>query len=247
MVSGKCMHKFEPGKKMGRVLHYFKVFFIVSVVVIVAFWMDHLFREEMGIVNKFAEFVGDQWSMKVLIGGGIVYSLLLSLPFVPGVELGVLLMCIFGKEGVVLVYCATVAGLSLAFLIGRRVPIEWVEYGLEKIGFVNSTECQLDDIEGMLENISLNQKFLHQRFISFLAKYRYPAIGILFNLPGNYLIGGGGGISFACGISRHISWKWFLLTVIVSVSPMPLLVWFGVIELDSFLKMIIKNPSAQQM
>lgn len=247
MATDKCAHKFQPGKKVSRFAYYFNVFFIVAVVVIVAFWMDYWFRGEMGIANKFAESVGDQWSTRVLIGGGIVYSLLLSLPFIPGVELGVLLMCVFGKEGIVLVYCATVAGLSLAFLIGRRLPIEWVEYGLEKIGFVNSTECQFNDIDGMLKNISLNQKFLHQRFISFLAKYRYPAIGFLFNLPGNYLIGGGGGISFACGISRHISWKWFLLTVILSVSPVPLLVWFGVIELESFLRIIIKNPSDQQM
>ena len=247
MATDKCAHQFQPGKKVSRFAYYFNVFFIVAVVVIVAFWMDYWFRGEMGIANKFAESVGDQWSTRVLIGGGIVYSLLLSLPFIPGVELGVLLMCVFGKEGIVLVYFATVAGLSLAFLIGRRLPIEWVEYGLEKIGFVNSTECQFNDIDGMLKNISLNQKFLHQRFISFLAKYRYPAIGILFNLPGNYLIGGGGGISFACGISRHISWKWFLLTVIVSVSPVPLLVWFGVIELESFLRIIIKNPSDQQM
>jgi hypothetical protein len=239
MDTGKCTHRFQPGKTISRVLHYFNIFFIVAVVVIAALWMDYWFREEMGIAKKFAEFAGDQWSMRVLIGGGIVYGLLLSLPFVPGVELGVLLMCVFGKEGIVLVYCATVSGLSLAFLIGRKLPIAWVALGMEKIGFVNSAECQIDDIDGMLENISLKRKFLHNRLISFLARYRYPAIGILFNLPGNYLIGGGGGISLACGISRHISWKWFLLTVIVSVSPVPLLVWWGVIELESFLMIII--------
>jgi hypothetical protein len=38
----------------------------------------------------------------VLIGGGLIYILPLSLPFVPGVELGILLMCVFGKEGIVL-------------------------------------------------------------------------------------------------------------------------------------------------
>ena len=130
-----------------------------------------------------------------------------------------LLMCVFGKEGIVFVYLATVAGLSLAFLIGRMLPLKWLKFRLEKIGFANATESHFDDINGMLKNISLNQRFCHNRLFSFLAKYRYPAIGILFNMPGNYLIGGGGGISLSCGISRNISWKWFLLTVIVAVSP----------------------------
>jgi hypothetical protein len=110
-----------------------------------------------------------------------------------------------------------------------------VESCLEKLGFANATECHFNDIDGILENISLNQRFRHKRFLSFLAKYRYPAIGILFNMPGNYLIGGGGGISLACGISRNISWKWFLLTVAVAVSPVPLLAWLGVIQLETFL------------
>ncbi len=236
MGTDKCTHEFKPAKK-NRANRYFHVFFIVSIVIIGAFWMDHWLRGDVGIAKKFAEYVGEQWSMRVLIGGAIVYVLLLSLPFVPGVELGVLLMCIFGKEGVVFVYVATVSGLSLAFLIGRKLSLKWVGSGLAKIGFVHA-ECYLENLSGMLENISVNQKFYHKRFISFLAKHRYPAIGILFNIPGNYLIGGGGGISLACGISRSISWKWFLLTVIVSVLPVPLLVWFGVIQLEAFLKIV---------
>jgi hypothetical protein len=71
--------------------------------------------------------------------------------------------------------------------------------------------------------------------MSFLSKYRYLTIALLFNLPGNYLIGGGGGISLACGISRRFSWKWFLLTVVLAVSPVPLLAFLGVIQLEAFL------------
>jgi hypothetical protein len=209
---------------------------MVVFVIILAFWIDYWLRGEIGIAKKFADYIGDQWGASVLIGGGMLYIFLLSLPFVPGVELGVLLMCVFGKDGIVFVYFATVAGLSFAFLMGRILPLQWVKSLLEKIGPANATECNFDGIDGMLGYISLNQKFYHKRFLSFLAKYRYPAIGILFNIPGNYLIGGGGGISLACGINRNISWKWFLLTVIVAVSPVPLLVWFGVIQLEAFLE-----------
>jgi hypothetical protein len=170
-----------------------------------------------------------------LIGGGIFYALLLSLPFVPGVELGVLLMCVFGKEGIIFVYFATIAGLSLAFLVGRLLPEKWVQSRLEKLGFSQTCDSSPTEIDAMVDNLTRNRKFCQNRFVSFLLKYRYLAIAVLFNAPGNYLIGGGGGISLACGISRSISWKWFLLTVVLAVLPVPLLAFFGVIQLETFL------------
>jgi len=235
MGPDSCVYKFQSHHKISRTRQYFRVFFIVALVIILAFWMDYWLRGEMGIAKKFAEFAGYQWGPGVLIGGVIFYVLLLSLPFVPGVELGVLLMCVFGKQGIVFAYFATIAGLSLAFFMGRKLPLRWVESSLEKLGFAHATEHHFDDIDGMLENISLKKRFCHNRLFSYIAKYRYPAIGIFFNMPGNYLIGGGGGIALACGISRNISWKWFLLTVVVAVSPVPLLAWFGVIQLETFL------------
>ncbi len=235
MNSDSCTHKSQPCNRINRARHYFHIFFVVAFLIIAALWMDYWLRGEVGIAQKFADYAGDQWGIGILIVGGILYVLLLSLPFVPGVELGVLLMCVFGKEGIVFVYFATVAGLSLAFLMGRMLPHRWVESRLEKLGFINADEQHDDDIDGMLKNFSFNHRFRHKRFFSFLSKYRYPAIGILFNMPGNYLIGGGGGISLACGINRNTSWKWFLLTVVVAVSPVPLLAWCGVIQLESFL------------
>jgi hypothetical protein len=154
---------------------------------------------------------------------------------VPGVELGLLLMCVFGKEGIVFVYFATIAGLSLAFLIGRLLPKRWIDARLEKLGFSQTCDNHSNEIDGMLDTFSINQEFCRNRLSSYLSKYRYLTIAVLFNTPGNYLIGGGGGISLVCGISRSISWKWFLLTVVLAVSPVPLLAYFGVIQLEAFL------------
>jgi hypothetical protein len=189
----------------------------------------------MGIAQKIYQFVHGRWGAGFLIGGGIFYALLLSLPFVPGVELGVLLMCVFGKEGIIFVYFATIAGLSLAFLVGRLLPEKWVQSRLEKLGFSQTCDSSPTEIDAMVDNLTRNRKFCQNRFVSFLLKYRYLAIAVLFNAPGNYLIGGGGGISLACGISRSISWKWFLLTVVLAVLPVPLLAFFGVIQLETFL------------
>ena len=234
MSTQSFMQKLTTPQNLNRVRFYLRLFFICAFFIIFAAWLDYWFRGEIGIAKKFAEFVDGQWGPGILIGGGILYVLLLSLPFVPGVELGIVLMCVFGKEGIVFVYFATIAGLSLAFLMGRLLPKNWIEPRLQKLGFSQTCDDQVDEIEGMLDKLSLNQIFCGSRFRSFLSKYRYLAIGVLFNTPGNYLIGGGGGISLACGISRSISWKWFLLTVVLAVSPVPLLALFGVIQLEAF-------------
>ena len=235
MTAQSFIQKLTTPRNLSKMRFYFRLSFILAFLIILAVWLDYWLRGEMGVAKKFAEFVDGRWASGVLIGGGILYVLLLSLPFVPGVELGLLLMCIFGKEGIVFVYFATVAGLCLAFLIGHLLPKRWVDYQLEKLGFSQTCDAHSNEIDGMLDTFSINPEFCQNRLRSYLSKYRYLTIAVLFNTPGNYLIGGGGGISLACGISRNLSWKWFLLTVVVAVSPVPLLAYFGVIQLEAFL------------
>ena len=235
MNPNSCTRRFDPPQNISRLRFYFRLFLMGVFLMILAIWLDYWLRGELGIAARFNEFMQGRWSIGVLIGGGILYILLLSLPFVPGVELGVLLMCIFGKEGIVFVYFATVAGLSLAFLIGRLLPKKWLESSLQKLGFSQTCDNPTDEIDGLLETYYRNRKFCQTRFRSLISKYRYLTIAFLFNMPGNYLIGGGGGISLACGISRRISWKWFLLTVVLAVLPVPVLAFFGIIQMEGFL------------
>jgi hypothetical protein len=208
---------------------YFRLFFVLSILIIIAIWMDYWIRGELGVGEKIIEIARGRWGYGVLAIGGLIYILLLSLPFVPGVELGILLMCAFGKEGIVFVYFATVIGLSIAFLMGRMVSKKWLESLLKKLGFSQTSDNQSDEIGSMLDNFLRHKKWLRTLWLN----YHYLVIGILLNMPGIYLIGGGGGISLVCGISRNISFKWFLLTVVLAVSPVPLLAFFGVIQLDA--------------
>ncbi len=235
MATQSFIQKLTMPRNLSRMRFYFRLFFILAFLIILAGWLDYWLRGEIGVVKKFSEFVDGRWGTGVLIGGGILYVLLLSLPFVPGVELGLLLMCVFGKEGIVFVYFATIAGLSLAFMIGRLLPKRWIDSRLQKLGFSQTCESDSDEIDDLLDTFSINQEFCRNRLRSYLSKYRYLTIAVLFNAPGNYLIGGGGGISLACGISRSISWKWFLLTVFLAVSPVPLLAFLGVIQLEALL------------
>jgi uncharacterized membrane protein YdjX (TVP38/TMEM64 family) len=171
----------------------------------------------------------------MLIGSGIIYILLLSLPFVPGVELGILLMCVFGKEGVIFVYLATVAGLNLAFFIGRLIPRRWLDSVLARLKSLQSCSAHSDELEKMADYISSDRNHIPSWMKSTLSKYRYLTIAILVNLPGNYIMGGGGGISIACGASRRISWKGFLVTIFLAVLPVPIFVYLGIIQLEDFL------------
>ena len=222
-------------RNLGRIMFYFRILVILAILAMITIWLDYWIRGELGIAEKFLVYARGEWGRGVLIGGGIIYILLLSLPFVPGVELGILLMCVFGKEGIVFVYGSTVAGLSLAFLFGRLIPRPWIDLGLEILQ--NSTSCSArsDELENMADCISAKRKTIPSWLKSFVLKYRYATIAILVNLPGNYILGGGGGISIVCGASRRISWRGFLLTIVLAVSPVPILVYLGIIQLEAFL------------
>ena len=225
----------SPGNHLHRIRIYLRFFFVLAVLFIFAFWMDYWIRGELGMAEKIIDVLQTRWGRSVLVAGGIIYILLLSLPFVPGVELGILLMCVFGKEGIVFVYLATVIGLCLAFSIGRIVPKDWIRAGLEKIGLSRFDLNQFGEIENLAHQPRIGPIFFPARLWPYLVKYRYLAIAVLINLPGNYILGGGGGISLACGTSRKISWKWFLMTIILAVSPVPLLAYSGFIQFEAFL------------
>jgi hypothetical protein len=189
------------------------------------------------MVKEMMELAESQWGIGVLIAGGLLYILLLSLPFVPGVELGVLLMCVFGKGGIVFVYLSTIAGLNLAFLMGRFVPKKWIESRFEKLGFSRSAANQRNKIDQMLDRSIFGQKLYRHWLRPYLLKNHYLMLAVLFNVPGNSILGGGGGISLAYGHSPKVSWKRFLLTVVVATAPVPILAFFGFIQVETFLQM----------
>jgi hypothetical protein len=59
-------------------------------------------------------------------------------------------------------------------------------------------------------------------------KYRYVALLVAINVPGNIVIGGGGEIALMAGMSRLFSVPLYLLTIAIAVSPIPvLLILFG--------------------
>ena len=83
--------------------------------------------------------------------GAFVYVLMLALPFVPGVEIGLLLMILFGREGVIVAYVATIVGLSLAYLVAQTVPHRTTLKWMNKLGLSDAA----DNPQKMLSTPSL--------------------------------------------------------------------------------------------
>lgn len=62
------------------------------------------------------------------------------------------------------------------------------------------------------------------KIVPVLIRYRYIAVAVALNIPGNAVIGGGGGISLMAGMSRLFSFPGFLMTLAIAVSPVPILI-----------------------
>lgn len=175
-----------------------------------------------GIQNMLKAFCEQQTTLSMVLTG-IVYTLLLAIPFIPAVELGLLIMILFGKAGCVFAYFCTVAGLSLSYSIGWFV----CRYNVTK---VQSFDKENLGIQNMMDKLSHTRSgSLLQVFCSpLLLRFRYLSIAMLVNIPGNSLIGGGGGISMFCGASSHIRYLKFLITVAIATSLFPVLMLSGI-------------------
>ena len=159
----------------------------------------------------------------------LLYALSLALPFVPGVEIGLMLMAAAGPEMGYLVYLCTVIGLCIAFVAGRLVPPLVLarlagEFGLRRAEAFLTRFAALprDEVFPTLVAAAPN------RFAAVLLRQRYLALALLLNMPGNFVLGGGGGIAMMAGLSRVFSPPLFLLMTMLAVAPVPLAVaWFG--------------------
>ena len=161
---------------------------------------------------------------RIIITSMIAYTILMAIPFVPGAELGLGLMMILGPKIAPLVYLCTLLSLLLSFIVGRLIPGELLIKFLHDI-HLRKASLLLNELGGLSpqERFDLLLKRSPKKFVPLLLKYRYLALLVVINMPGNIVVGGGGGIALTAGMSRLFTPPLFLLTVAVAVSPIPLL------------------------
>ncbi|MEE4347182.1 MAG: hypothetical protein V2I53_10325 [Paracoccaceae bacterium] len=164
---------------------------------------------------------------RAIMLGAVAYIGLLAIPFVPGAEIGLAMLAGFGPGIAPLVYLATVAAMTLAYTVGRFLPIVALErllslLRMRRAAALVARAAPLSP-EARLVMLMDGQS---KRAVSLGLRYRYIALALAVNTPGNSIIGGGGGIMMMAGLSGIFSPLATILTIVVAVSPVPLAVMF---------------------
>jgi hypothetical protein len=164
----------------------------------------------------------------MIMATALAYIVASAVPFVPGAEIGLGLIMMLGPGIVVLVYVSTVTALFLAYLVGRLMPARAIAAVFDFFGLGRARDFVLQvaplDAEARLELLIARAP---SRVLPVLLRHRYLALGVAFNLPGNTLLGGGGGIALAAGMSGGYRVPTNVATVAVAGAPEPLLVLLG--------------------
>ncbi|MGB5328109.1 MAG: hypothetical protein WBO58_07800, partial [Gammaproteobacteria bacterium] len=166
----------------------------------------------------------------IVLGATLLYILLMALPFMPGIEIGLAVMILLGSKGALLIYLSTVLALSISFVIGRMTPPHLIRQLLDWFHLYKASAlvAQLEPLDQQ-QRLKLLYEKAPSKLVPFLLKHRYLAIVAILNLPGNALIGGGGGIGVIAGMSKIFPFYAFISVVAVATAPVPLFFFFEVI------------------
>ena len=159
----------------------------------------------------------------VVLVAAALYVLLMALPFMPGIELGLALLVLLGAQGAILVYACTVTALCLSFALGRWLP---PRYAVRALGALHLDRAAT--LVAELEPLAPHQRLQRlaanapTRLVPFLLRHRHLTVAVALNLPGNALIGGGGGIGLVVGMSGLMPWRHYVAVIALAVAPVPL-------------------------
>ena len=163
--------------------------------------------------------------LHVMIAGVALYAVLMAIPFVPGMEISLALLAVFGPRVAIAIYVATVAALALSCLIGRMLPVSLIATLFGSLGLQRARNL-VQSLQPLSAEQRLGVLIEHapKRVVPVLLKHRYIAIIVALNVPGNAVIGGGGGIALLAGMSGLFTFPRFLAAVSLAALPVPLVV-----------------------
>ena len=154
-----------------------------------------------------------------------LYAVLMAFPFVPGIEISLGLLAAFGHHVAPAVYAATVAALTVSYLVGRLLPLRLIAALFRSLG-----QRRAESLVQRLEPLNPGERLealtaqAPKRIVPTLLRHRYIAVAVALNVPGNAVIGGGGGIALLAGMSGLFTFPGFLAIVSLAVLPVPLAV-----------------------
>lgn len=212
-----------PGPSLGRIVA--RVAILITVLVL-ATWGAHLVRDALNLQIRPDN---EQQVHQMIMLGAAAYIGLLALPFVPGAEIGLAMLAAFGPAIAPLIYVCTVASMILAYTAGRFLPIDVLRRVLSTLRMHRAADLVAraaplsgeDRVAMLLDGQSAGA-------LRLAIRYRYVALAMAVNTPGNSVIGGGGGIMLMAGLSGIFSPLATVATIAIAVSPVPLaMVFFG--------------------
>ena len=207
----------SPGTIVIRVV-------VLIAILVLATWGAHLIRDALNLQIRPDN---EQQVHRAIMLGAAAYIGLLALPFVPGAEIGLAMLAAFGPAIAPLIYVCTVASMTLAFAVGRFLPIGALERVLSLLRMRRAAALVARAAPlSQEERLAMLLDGQSKRAISLALRYRYVALALAVNTPGNSVIGGGGGIMMMAGLSGIFSPLSTFLTVALAVSPVPLAVMF---------------------
>ena len=157
----------------------------------------------------------------------LVYAVLIAIPFVPGIEIGLMVLAAGGGDIAPFVWLATATGLTLAYMAGCKVPYRWLHRVLLDLRLTRACRM-LEEFQtlSLPERAAFVAARLPGRYLHWIVRYRYVHLAVLINVPGNSIIGGGGGIAFVSGLSGVFRTSLAILTLFAATAPVPMVIWF---------------------
>ncbi|MBM1218727.1 hypothetical protein JQU17_00845 [Ponticoccus sp. SC2-23] len=192
--------------------------------VMVVTWGAHEVREALNLQIRPEN---EQRFHQAIMIGAVAYVGLLAIPFVPGAEIGLAMLAALGPGIAPLIYVATVAAMMLAFIVGRFLPISILERGFRLLRMHRAA-----DLIARIAPLPQDERLAlllgdgAKGAMRLAVRYRYVALALAVNTPGNSLIGGGGGIMMMAGLSGVFGPLPTFIAIAIAVSPVPMAVAF---------------------
>ncbi|KPQ15437.1 MAG: hypothetical protein HLUCCO18_12175 [Rhodobacteraceae bacterium HLUCCO18] len=195
---------------------------VLLAIVVIATWAAHLLKEALNLTIMPTN---EQQVHRTLMLGTVAYVGLLAIPFVPGAEVGIAMLTAFGAAIAPLVYVATVAAMMLSYTLGRLLPGTTLArlLGLLRLRKAADLVARASALPPD-ERLALLLEGAPPRTVGLALRHRYVALAVIVNVPGNAMIGGGGGIMMMAGMSGIFAPVQTFLAIAIAVSPVPVTV-----------------------
>lgn len=179
----------------------------------------------MNLLFSWAASQGNTLGLPLRLAVLAVYALLICVPFLPSFHLSLAFMILQGPDQIWWIFWATVVGFLLPFVAGNRIPHRHLVHIFNDLHMYRIAKLVKDTHAIPRDQRSELITQMAPKWIKPLVnKWRYLAIAIALNVPGNVIIGGAGGILMVAGLSRLFAPAAILVTIIVCLCPIPILI-----------------------